>query len=253
MAYITINAKQNVFKQGVHYMTSPFGMRTMNGKKSMHNGVDFIGNQYACDHIVAFADGKVTSMLNTCSGKTPATGNFVVIDHGNNIQTVYYHMQKGSVPVKTGQTVKAGDVIGYMGTTGSSTGNHLHFGIKINGSWVDPIPYLKGEKTFKDAVLNKTTPPSDDGEVYIVKSGDTLSKIADKYDITYQSLAEYNNITNPNVITVGQKIIIPPMTAAQAKKIIQEVCGLENQTMTYLQAYTYADDLFLKIAKNLKR
>ena len=140
-----------------------------------------------------------------------------------------------------------------MGTTGDSTGNHLHFGIKINGSWVDPVPYLKGEKTFKNVTSNKTTPPSDDNEVYTVKSGDTLSKIAAKYGTTYQSLAEYNNIANPNAITVGQKIVIPPMTVEQAKKIIQEVCGLENQTIAYLQSYTYSDDLFLKIAKNLKR
>lgn len=148
MWYTTINAKHNVFKQGVHYMTSPFGERIINGKKEFHNGIDVIGNGWACDYIVAFADGKVIDMLNTCSGNFPATGNYVVIEHGFGKRSVYYHLAKGSVVVNLGQNVKAGDVLGYMGTTGNSTGNHLHFGIMINGVWVDPLPYLKGEKNM---------------------------------------------------------------------------------------------------------
>lgn len=148
MGYTTINAKKSVFKEGVHYMTSPFGTRTLNGNTSMHNGIDLIGKNYACDYIVAFAAGKVTAMLNSCGGSTPSTGNYVTIDHGNGAITVYYHMRKGSVAVKVGDTVTAGTVIGYMGTTGNSTGNHLHFGVKINGSWVDPRPYLEGSKTI---------------------------------------------------------------------------------------------------------
>lgn len=156
MGYTTIKAKQSVFKENVHYMTSPFGMRTLNGTTSMHNGIDLIGKAYACDYIVAFADGKVTAMLNTCGGSSPSTGNYVTLDHGNGVQTVYYHMKKGSVTVKTGDTVKAGTVIGYMGTTGNSTGNHLHFGIKIDGSWVDPRPYLEGTKTFGSTATEQT-------------------------------------------------------------------------------------------------
>jgi len=158
MGYVTIKAKQSVFKEKVHYMTSPFGMRTMNGKTSMHNGIDLIGKAYACDYIVAFADGKVTAMLNTCGGSSPSTGNYVTIDHGNGVQTVYYHMRKGSVTVNKGDTVKAGTVIGYMGTTGNSTGNHLHFGIKINGEWVDPRPYLEGTKSFGSTAAEQNTP-----------------------------------------------------------------------------------------------
>ena len=248
MAIEFIEVKNNVLKNKEHHMTSPYGMRTIYGAQSMHYGIDMIGKSYAVDYIVAFADGKVESTLNTCSGKSPATGNFVVINHGHNVQTVYYHLLKGSVTVKAGQTVKAGDVIGHMGSTGDSTGAHLHFGIKINNSWVDPMPYLKGEKT-----INTTeNTAKKDGEVYIVKSGDTLSKIASKYDTTYQELAKYNNIANPNIIKVGQEIIIPSMTVEQAKKKIKNICGLEDATIAYMQKYTYSDDLFLKIAKNLK-
>ena len=160
MAYITLNCKKKVFQQGVHYMTSQFGMRTLGGVTAMHNGIDVIGKYYACDYVVAFADGKVVGMLNTCSGKTPYHGNYVELDHGNNVHTVYYHMAKGTVPVKVGQTVKAGTVLGYMGTTGDSTGNHLHFGIKINGSWVDPRPYLEGTRGIAPITVTQATTAS---------------------------------------------------------------------------------------------
>lgn len=176
MAYITLNCKNKVFRQGVHYMTSPFGMRTLGGVTAMHNGIDLIGKAYACDHIVAFADGKVVGSLNTCSGRTPYHGNYVELDHGNNVRTVYYHMAKGTVPVKVGQTVKAGTVLGYMGSTGDSTGNHLHFGIKINGSWVDPRPYLEGTKSFSakpqtDGTLSGTDKPRGTNELIVYFKG----------------------------------------------------------------------------------
>lgn len=172
MAYITLNCKKKVFQQGVHYMTSQFGMRTLGGVTAMHNGIDVIGKYYACDYVVAFADGKVVGMLNTCGGKTPYHGNYVELDHGNNVRTVYYHMAKGTVPVKVGQTVKTGTVLGYMGTTGDSTGNHLHFGIKINGSWVDPRPYLEGTKSFSATTQAAAKP--------VTKFDGTLSG-ADRY------------------------------------------------------------------------
>lgn len=67
-------------------------------------------------------------------------------------------------------------------------------------------------------MVTPTTPASND-EVYVVKSGDTLSGIAAKYGTTYQKLAEYNNISNPNVITVGQKIKIPQGSASESKPV----------------------------------
>lgn len=138
-------------KCGYHKVTSPFGWRTLGGVKEHHNGVDIVatdanGKTSKTDYIVAFADGKVTKTLNTCGGTSPSTGNYVQIDHGNGLQTVYYHLKKGSVAVSAGQTVKKGQTIGYMGSTGNSTGAHLHFGVKLNGEWVNPQPYIDGEK-----------------------------------------------------------------------------------------------------------
>lgn len=151
MARETLKAKHNVLKKGVHEVTSPFGYRTLNGKKELHRGIDLVGKNSTLDYIVAIADGKVVGMLNSCSGSYPSQGNYVSIDHGNGITSVYYHLKKGSVKVKVGATVKAGAVLGYMGATGNVTGAHLHFGIKDNGTWVDPAPYITGEKEISTA------------------------------------------------------------------------------------------------------
>jgi murein DD-endopeptidase MepM/ murein hydrolase activator NlpD len=67
-------------------------------------------------------------------------GKAVFIDHGNGTSTVSAHLS--SIDVKVGQNVKAGQMIGRVGTTGKSTGPHLHFGLKVQGQWVNPLKYL---------------------------------------------------------------------------------------------------------------
>lgn len=144
-----VSAKNKVLKNGVHVMTSPYGMRTLNGVKKKHNGVDLVSNSKAdgtgynkADYITAYDGGTVTAILNTCSGSYPATGNYVKIQHAGGVASVYYHLKKDSVTVKKGESVTKGQVLGYMGSTGNSTGAHLHFGVSVNGKWVDPMPYL---------------------------------------------------------------------------------------------------------------
>ena len=142
MGYTKLNVKNNVLKQGVHYMTSDYKSR--NKSRPTHNGIDMIGNYYACDYIVAIDDGKVAE----CS-KDAERGNYVSIRHENGYYSNYYHMKDGSVVVKKGQQMTKGDKIGYMGSTGRSTGNHLHFGVSTGNGWLDPMPYLTGEKSFR--------------------------------------------------------------------------------------------------------
>lgn len=190
MAYKKLDVKNNVLKNQVHYLTSDY--KTRNSRE--HNGVDLIGKNYAKDYIIAFDEGEVLK-----SSYDDSRGYYVTIKH-NGYNTFYYHMKKGSITVKAGDKVKKGQVIGYMGSTGDANGAHLHFGVQVNGVYVDPLPYLLG---------TNTTNKSDNDIIYTVVKGDTLSGIAKKYNTTHQKLAEYNNISNPNLIIVGQKIKIP--------------------------------------------
>ncbi len=114
---------------------SGFGMRVhpITGKTRMHNGLDMHGN--AGDPIRAAAAGKVIF-----AGVKGGYGNAVMIDHGGGMVTLYAHQSK--LLVKEGQRVDAGDVIGLIGSTGLSTGPHLHFEVRINGAPVDAAKYL---------------------------------------------------------------------------------------------------------------
>ena len=79
-------------------------------------------------------------LLICCCGCGGGYGNYVIIQHDGTYSTVYGHMQ--SLAVSEGDYVSAGQTIGYVGTTGFSTGYHLHFEIRVNGSRVDPMNYL---------------------------------------------------------------------------------------------------------------
>ena len=136
--------KNPVLKKGKHKVTSPFGVRTIWGKKQMHNGIDLVGEGATLDYIIAFADGIVK-----ISKYSATAGEYVEIDHGG-YYTRYLHMKKGSRTVKVGDKVFKGQVLGYMGATGNVTGAHLHFDIKLSGSYVDPAPYLEGIMTFAE-------------------------------------------------------------------------------------------------------
>lgn len=118
-------------------VTSDYGTRVspMSGASSNHKGID-IGASSGAD-IIAAADGTVTA-----ASYSSAAGNYVMIDHGGGLYTVYMHAS--SLLVSPGQTVSAGDVIAKVGSTGISTGSHLHFGVSLNGSYVSPWSCLGG-------------------------------------------------------------------------------------------------------------
>lgn len=116
-------------------VTSDYGPRTSptNGASSNHKGID-IGAAYGAD-IVAADGGTVLVATYSSSG-----GNYVIIDHGGGLCTVYMHAS--SLTVSAGQTVSKGQVIAKVGSTGISTGNHLHFGVTLNGVYVSPWEYV---------------------------------------------------------------------------------------------------------------
>lgn len=110
-------------------VTSPYGYRW--GRQ--HTGIDIDG--YTGQPIVASKEGVVV-LAEYYSGY----GNAVVIDHGGGYATLYAHQSR--IAVHNGQHVDQGEIIGYVGCTGSCTGDHLHFEVRINGNPVDPMPYL---------------------------------------------------------------------------------------------------------------
>jgi murein DD-endopeptidase MepM/ murein hydrolase activator NlpD len=110
-------------------ITSPFGMRW----GSLHPGIDIGAGSGTPIH--AAATGRVI-----VSGYNGGYGNLLVIDHGRGLATAYAHQSRLAASV--GQSVAQGQVIGYVGSTGFSTGPHLHFEVRVNGTPVDPLGYL---------------------------------------------------------------------------------------------------------------
>ena len=97
-----------------------------------HKGVDYAAPRGT--PIKATGDGKVL-----LAGRRGGYGNCVIIQHGNSYRTLYGHMQGFAKGIKNGSMVKQGQVIGYIGTTGLSTGPHLHYEFQVNGVHVDPL------------------------------------------------------------------------------------------------------------------
>lgn len=124
-------------------ITSEYGWRgaiegTTHTERNFHKGVDLgvgVGTR-----LIAVAPGTVKFSYN--DGWHGGAGKCVSIQHADNIVTLYYHLSDASV-VKAGQTVRAGDTIGYSGNTGNSSGPHLHFQLEINGNHTNPLPYIK--------------------------------------------------------------------------------------------------------------
>lgn len=119
----------------VGWITSYFGHRVSPtaGKVKMHEGLD-VGAPFGTP-IVAPADGVITF-----AGHKAGFGNFVQIDHGYGIETIYAHAQK--VIAKNGQRIYRGDLIAKVGSTGYSTGPHLHYEVRVNGIAVDPLYFV---------------------------------------------------------------------------------------------------------------
>lgn len=117
-------------------LTTPFGyQRVVNGvPANRHSAID-IANKTGTP-IWASNNGKVV-----LADSLYLTGNTIIIDHGLNVFSIYAHMSK--LEVKTGQEVKQGQVIGRMGTTGFSTGPHLHYGMLIGNTYVNPQPFFE--------------------------------------------------------------------------------------------------------------
>ena len=207
--------------QGDVYPRGKFGMRR--GRR--HQGVDLPLKTGA--PVYATFTGKVR-----ISKYWGAYGNVVVIRHENGIETFYAHLSE--ILVSEDQWVNAGEVIGYGGSTGRSSGPHLHFETRYNGFAFDPqwlINFKTGElrhrlfvlkkkyfdiqsnyeQDFDDEAKNEEEDKKEDAEReamrwYTIKSGDTLGGIAYRNHTTVKELCRLNGITPNTVLKIGRKI-----------------------------------------------
>ena len=120
---------------GFYHISSGFGPRW--GRQ--HKGIDIAGGGLNINGANACA-AKGGTVIKAKLGYNGGYGNYVQIDHGNGLNTLYAHLQ--SVNVSVGQQVSTGTVVGKIGSTGNSTGPHLHFSVIVNGVFVDPMGYL---------------------------------------------------------------------------------------------------------------
>lgn len=182
-------------------LTSDFGWRD----GCNHNGVDI--DLEVWDTITATFPGMIR-----VAGTYGGYGRVVVIRHYNGLETLYAHLHR--IKVKTGQTVKAGDLVGLGGSSGKSTGSHLHFECRFKGIPINPQNFISfNEKKLLCDTLTLTKTKwgyaafPKNTEFHIVERGEYLGKIATKYGITTSRICELNGISNKRKrLKVGEKL-----------------------------------------------
>lgn len=183
-------------------VTSEFGWRD----SAQHNGIDIDLNKG--DKVAAAFDGMVR-----ISKRGGGFGNVVIIRHYNGLETVYAHLSK--LKVKPGQTVIAGQIIGLGGSTGHSTGSHLHFEVRFKGVPINPkyLISFKEQKLLCDEITIKKTKwglaafPTGE-KSHIVEKGDTVFELAKRYATTTASIKQMNGMIGRVRLKPGQVICI---------------------------------------------
>lgn len=223
-------------------ITSKYGERAtpMKSGRSFHYGLDIAAYGINDSRIYSVLPGEITAAGYNNGGY----GNYVKIKHDNGIETLYAHMiRKPSVSV--GEKVNAGDIIGNVGTTGNSTGPHLHLEVIVYGERYNPETFLDNVKEWpsskpkpssskpsepKPVIPSSSSSSVGGGSVYTVKKGDTLFKIATLSGTTVSELKEINNIGNSNIIYVGQDIIT-------GREVDQVSSSKDNQADNVIKEY----------------
>jgi len=205
-------------------ITSRYGWRN----RRAHKGIDI--DLVTGDDVMVMLDGKVRAV------KTfPGLGKTVVVRHENGLETVYGHLSKQSV--KVNDLVTKGTVIGKGGNTGNSRGSHLHLIVSYKGEYINPEylfefdeensirnqelwvnrkwvnTYLHNSKrqtsmvistTYDEALENK----EQQKRIYVVKKGDTLSKIANKHQTSITAICKENSIKKTSTLRIGQQLVV---------------------------------------------
>ena len=213
-------------------ITSNYGNRQYyyKGKliKGFHNGIDIVPLPCNNNEILAFADGVVTSVQKT--GVQYGTGCYVRLKHNNGLYTLYYHLKSGSVCVNVGDKVRKGQKLGIIGTTGQSTGIHLHFQIDKGSSKtsINPYDYLfNGKEFISDTPQNELSKYSDEELANKVIRGDygngqaRKNALGNRYN-SVQSIVNKiligTNENKPNILEMVRKTIRGDYGNGQARK-----------------------------------
>lgn len=206
-------------------VTSRYGWRN----RRAHNGIDI--DLVTGDDVMSMFDGVVRYV-----NKHAGHGKTVIVRHFNGLETVYTHLSKQSV--KVNDTVRKGQVIGHGGTTGNARGSHLHLEVLFQGVPVHPeyffdfsdesnivrtnniwvtqkwtTAYRHNSKRKSDIEICTTEAEAieskqDEKKLYTVRSGDTLSRISNKYNVSIASLCKENSIRKTSTLQVGQKLVV---------------------------------------------
>ena len=220
---------------------NPYGFKLW--QTDSFNSLDLIDDEFSCTYVHPFK-GVVTSWFGHRDGRQHkgididlvtgdsvrscftgrvrvakrhgAYGNLVVVRHYNGLETYYAHLSK--LMVKPGDVVDPGFVIGLGGTTGRSTGSHLHFEVRYKGIAVNPagIINFRQHRLISDSVKVRKTKYGYASyplgkEFHTVKKGDYLFKIANQYGVTINELCAWNGFRRNKALRSGQRIRIEPL------------------------------------------
>lgn len=217
---------------------------------TFHSGIDAGAEQRGVigDPLYATADGIVKRVRPL----QPIMGNYIVTEHGGTWCDMFEHMN--DFGVETGQTVKAGDIVGHMGTTGQSTGAHLHYEIRncpyskfyetgVLGGFDNMPKYAIDPKPYLDAVGQAVPGKSDHAALVTLKAGLTAAEVAYINKYTYRNLVWeclWDAMKN-----------YPKRTAGSYGKdyatAVARACDFEWQTISFINAYPGKVDLWRKL------
>jgi len=176
------------------------------GDNRNHSGLDI--DLEVWDTVVSAFDGMVR-----IARRHGGYGRVVLVRHYNGLETLYAHLHR--IKVKSGDIVKAGQLVGLGGSSGNSTGSHLHFECRFKGKPLNPRHFIdiKNKKLIMDTVILKKTRWSytvypKGIKFHIVVKGDFLYRIAERYGTTISRLCELNGISRNSILRVGQKLRI---------------------------------------------
>lgn len=189
--------------------------KLLRGFTGYHTGLDL--KAQSGDTIRAAFNGRVRFAANIHNGY----GNLVILRHYNGLETYYSHLSKVFVNIE--DDLKAGDVVGLVGATGRATGPHLHFETRYRDIAFDPLKLilldqkcLVSDSLYIGSLFGKTPDDEslthahgDSGEVHTVVRGDTLYKIAKKYNTSVDILCQINELSKSSILRIGQKLMLP--------------------------------------------